>query len=119
MDAHLLAPADHPGAEAGRPAAANERVSPDAPAMLVGGAEAPAAGYNVQLAHSSQNPVTELPPSESRALLFAAGHSGEGCLGVPQDLTGQQHGACTTCRETTWRGGGGAGAACASCACST
>lgn len=64
MDAHLLAPADHPGAEAGRPAASNERVSPDAPAMLVGGAEAPAAGYNVQLAHSSQNPVTELPPSE-------------------------------------------------------
>ncbi|GLC40818.1 hypothetical protein PLESTB_000019400 [Pleodorina starrii] len=68
VDAHLLAPADHPAAvaEPSRPAAANERISPDV-AMLTSGNDAltsPAGGCNIQLAYGSQNPVTELPPTE-------------------------------------------------------
>ncbi|PNW80150.1 hypothetical protein CHLRE_08g380000v5 [Chlamydomonas reinhardtii] len=75
VDAHLhtkagSAQAAAAAAEPGRRAGANERVSPDL-AMELSGANATArdaasgaGGFNVQLAHSSQNPVTELPPSE-------------------------------------------------------
>jgi hypothetical protein len=72
VDAHLLAPADHPAraAEPSRPAAASEPLSPD-PAVSLSGANALAPGegtsaFNVQLAYGSQNPVTELLPSALR-----------------------------------------------------
>lgn len=114
VDAHLhtkagSAQAAAAAAEPGRRAGANERVSPDL-AMELSGANATArdaasgaGGFNVQLAHSSQNPVTELPPCEWACVRLVGWLVG-GAVAGGSGFTSGRMGARRSGVGRAWRG---------------